>query len=97
MKKIGYAAIRLFFGLGLLFLSLGVTGCYQFVAEHPEKTEKEFYEDQAFCESEARSYALERYEDLTHSEEINHARRCMRGLGWEYHFRKKAGDTSDDE
>ncbi|MCG8635454.1 MAG: hypothetical protein MI863_16595 [Desulfobacterales bacterium] len=85
MKKIGFVAL-------VLFLSLGMTGCYRFVAEHPEKSEKEFYEDQALCEEKARKYTQERLEDQTHSDEINHARRCMRELGWEYRFRRSSGE-----
>ncbi len=85
MKKLGCVAL-------VLFLSLGVTGCYQFAAEHPEKSKKEFYEDQAICEEKARAYTIERREDQTYADEINHARRCMRDLGWEYHFRKKSSE-----
>ena len=74
----------------VLVLCLSSGGCYRFVAEHPEKTEKEFYEDQALCEKKAREYAQLRLEDYTYSDEINHARRCMRGLGWDYHFRRSS-------
>jgi hypothetical protein len=85
MKKLGYAAL-------VLFLSLGMTGCYRFVAEHPEKTENEFYEDQANCDEIARKYTQERLVEQTDSDEINHSRRCMRDLGWEYRFRKSSSE-----
>lgn len=83
----------------LVFICVGLSGCYQFVAEHPEKSEQEFYEDQALCEKEARKYALERREQVSDVDEINHTRRCMRGLGWEYHFRKSSAssDTEKDD
>ncbi len=85
MKIIGCAAL-------VLFLSLGMTGCYRFVAEHPEKTEKQFYEDQATGDEKARKYTQERLGDQTENDEINHSRRCMRDLGWEYRFRKSSSE-----
>ncbi len=81
MKKIAVAMAAGCFCIGL-------TGCYQYVAVHPEKSKPEFYEDQALCEEKARAFAMERLEDVSHGDEINHSRRCMRGLGWNYHFRK---------
>ena len=80
MKKIAITMVAGCFCLGL-------TGCYQYVAEHPEKSKQEFYDDQALCDEKAREFALERREDVTYGDEINHSRRCMRGLGWDYHFR----------
>ncbi len=76
----------------VLLLSLGMTGCYRFVAEHPEKTEKQFYEDQVTCDEKARKYTQERLQDQTDSDEINHSRRCMREMGWEYRFRKSSSE-----
>lgn len=71
-----------------LVAGLSLTGCYKFVAVHPDKTEADFRQDQARCEEEAREFAMERREHITYGDEINRARRCMRDLGWEYHFRK---------
>ena len=78
----------------LLLLGTGVSGCYKFVAEHPEKTEKEFYSDRALCEQKAREYVFERRQEVTAHDELDHARRCMEGLGWEYRFRK-VGESED--
>ena len=79
----------------LAFLCLSLPGCYQFVAEHPEKSKQAFYEDQEICDKKAREYALERREEVTHVDEINHSRRCMRNLGWEYHFRRTSASSDD--
>jgi hypothetical protein len=62
-------------------------GCYQYVAEHPEKSKAQFYEDQSDCEKKARAYSMERLQDYREGEEIDHSRRCMREKGWRYYFR----------
>ncbi len=81
----------------LVFLSVllcsGLPGCYQFVAEHPEKSKQAFYEDKSGCEKKARAFAQERRVEVTDVDEINHARRCMRDLGWEYHFRRTSASS----
>lgn len=78
--------------LMLVLFCFGLAGCYQFVAEHPEKSQEEFYEDQADCEKKARAYTQERLQEMSDVDEINYARRCMRNLGWEYHFRNTSSD-----
>ena len=81
MKKIVFSGL-----LGVLFLC--ISSCYQYVAEHPEKSKAQFYEDQSICEEIARSYSMERLQKYREGEEIDHSRRCMRDKGWRYHFRK---------
>lgn len=71
-----------------MLMSLSLGGCYNYVAEHPEKSKQQFYNDKAICEQKARDFAMERREEVTYSDEINFSNRCMRNLGWEYHFRK---------
>ena len=72
--------------MGVLFLCM--SGCYKYVAEHPEKSNAQFYEDQAECEKNARDYSMERLQEYREDNEIDHSRRCMRDKGWKYHFRK---------
>ncbi len=91
MNKIVFAGL-----MGVLFLCMG--GCYKYVAEHPEKSKTQFYEDQGECEKKAREYAVEMRggwsdnEDVSYgrnvNDEISDVRRCMRDKGWDYHFRK---------
>ncbi len=81
MKKIVFAGLA-----GILFFS--ISGCYKYVAVHPEKTEGQFYEDKAKCEKKAREYAMARLQEYREYNEIDHSRRCMRDKGWKYHFRK---------
>jgi|GEM_PF-3586578 len=76
----------------LVVFSFGMAGCYKFAAEHPEKSEKAFYEDRAYCEKKAREYAMERRENMSDVDEINHAKHCMKRLGWEYRFRSIFGE-----
>ncbi|MCG8617259.1 MAG: hypothetical protein MI802_13655 [Desulfobacterales bacterium] len=85
--------------IGLLILSLSISGCYRFVVSHPEKSDADFYKDNALCEDKARAFALERLVEMTPTDEIDHARRCMRELGWEYGFRKtsKQGNKADKQ
>jgi hypothetical protein len=64
------------------------SGCYKYVAEHSEKSEAQFYEDQAECEKIARAYSMERVQEYREGNEIDQSRRCMRDRGWKYHFRK---------
>jgi len=81
---------------GIFFLCM--TGCYSYVAEHPEKSETQFYEDQTECEKKSRAYAQEMRVDWSDNddisfgrslnEEISDTRRCMNGKGWKYIFRK---------
>ncbi|MDD9303917.1 MAG: hypothetical protein HUK40_16865 [Desulfobacter sp.] len=84
---------RLLFALMVLVLSLGLAGCYQFMAKHPEKSNQEYYEDQAYCEKKAREYTMERREQMTYKDETDHARRCMRELGWEYYLRRPSSTS----
>lgn len=79
MKKIIFIVMA-----GIIFFSL--SGCVRHAAVHPQKTEKEFAIDSSLCEEKARTYALQRYGDMTAVDEINYARRCMRELGWEYSY-----------
>lgn len=81
MKKIVFSGL-----MGVMFLC--ISGCYQYVAEHPEKSKAQFYEDQSECEEKARAYSMERLQEYREGEEIDHSRRCMRDKGWNYHFRK---------
>ncbi len=91
MKKIAFAGLA-----GILFLCMG--SCYKYVAEHPEKSKTQFYEDQQACEEQAREYAVsmrggwsgnDDYSDGRNvNNEISDVRRCMRDKGWNYHFRK---------
>jgi flagellar motility protein MotE (MotC chaperone) len=92
MKKIVFATL-----MGVLFLC--ISGCYKYVAEHPEKSEAQFHEDQSECEKIARDIAKERGQDWGRPEdttywrcvsdsEVDTSRRCMRDKGWNYHFRK---------
>jgi len=91
MKQIVYAVLT-----GILFLCM--TGCYEYIAEHPEKSKTQFYEDQAECEKKARAYAQEMRVDWSDNDdlsygrsvnaEISDARRCMGNKGWKYIFRK---------
>lgn len=73
--------------ISVLMLS-GIIGCYQYVAEHPTKPQDAFYEDRRACEELARTYAVDRQEDTSVSDEISYARSCMRSKGWKYQFRK---------
>lgn len=92
MKKIVFAGL-----MGVLFLC--ISGCYQYVAKHPDKSDAQFYVDQEECEKIAREYAKTRTQDWggpddtsygrsVSDSEINSSRRCMRDKGWNYHFRK---------
>ena len=92
MKKIVFSGLA-----GVLLLC--ISGCYQYVAEHPEKSKAQFYEDQKECEEIARDYAQTRTQswggpdDISYGRnvsdsEINSSRRCMRDKGWSYHFRR---------
>ena len=75
----------------VLILSLWISGCYRLVVSHPEKSDADFYKDNALCEDKARAFAQERLVEMTPTDEIDHARRCMRELGWEYGFRNTSG------
>lgn len=81
MKKIVFVGLA-----GILILS--ISGCYKYVAVHPEKSEGQFYEDKAECEKIARDYAMTRLQEYREDNEIDHSQRCMRDKGWKYRFRK---------
>ena len=89
MKKMMVAVL-------LVLLGAGLSGCYRLAATHPEKTEKQFYEDRAFCEEKAREFAFERRQQVEFHDELDHTRRCMQGLGWEYRFRRTS-ETSEEK
>lgn len=85
---------KIFLALALVSLWLGLAGCYKYVAEHPEKTDKEFRTDQNLCAQKARDYVqsrLDRYDrrqEIAGNDETAYTRQCMQALGWEYHFRR---------
>ena len=74
--------------IGLLFLPV-LAGCYRYGPVHSEKTHREFYEDRAVCEEQARKWAKGRHDDISVIDEISHTRRCLKNKGWEYRFKKR--------
>ncbi len=67
------------------------------MVSHPEKSQAQFYKDQALCEDKARAFALKRLVEMSHTDEIEHARRCMRELGWEYGFRRNSSKAKNND
>ncbi|WDP92613.1 MAG: hypothetical protein HUN04_23975 [Desulfobacter sp.] len=77
--------------------SLIVTGCLRYAAEHPEKSHEQFLKDKAYCENQAREYARLVRDQADYVDEVNHARQCMKGLGYKYRFRLSGWGSSAQE
>jgi hypothetical protein len=88
MTKNVFAWLTGFLFLFLFLSMILISGCYKYVAVHPEKSEAQYYEDKKECEEKARDYAMLRVQEYRENDEINRSSRCMRDKGWKYRFRK---------